>query len=168
MTHRLLFLSAAFSAVLAGVGLADSPPKGSPLSVDQARAIVAPLYEALNEPSKKDVESLLTRSTSPDFKSCGGEDNCVDRDAAIKGFKTLGAIVPDLHWAIHDVLVAGDQIIVRGEASGTPTKPFLGVAPSGKTFKVMSIDIHSVRDNQVVRVYHLENWAAALRQLAAN
>jgi len=37
----------------------------SALSVEEARTIVAPLYEALNEPAKKDVAKLLAKATSP-------------------------------------------------------------------------------------------------------
>ncbi|MCV3205596.1 ester cyclase [Mesorhizobium sp. YC-39] len=166
---RLPIWTAILTFYFAGSAPAETSSEGSSsLSLDQARAIVAPLYEALNEPAKKDVESLLTKTTSPDFRSCTGEDNCVDRDTAIAGFKALGEIVPDLQWAVRDILVAGDQIVVRGEATGTPAKPFVGVDPSGKAFKVMSIDIHSVEDGRVARTFHLEDWATGLRQLTAN
>ncbi|MDB5582460.1 MAG: hypothetical protein JWR80_7636 [Bradyrhizobium sp.] len=155
------------AAVLAGAAPAAAAPAGSSISVEEARAIIAPLYEALNEPARRDVERLLKETTSPDFTSCAGSSDCINRDAAILRFKALGEVVPDLHWVVRDVLVTGNQIIVRGEASGTPVKPFLGVAPTGKSFTVMSIDIHSVRDGRVVRTYHVESWAAALRQLTA-
>src|SRR5437773_6073076 len=41
----------------------------SSLTVEQARTIVAPLYDALNEPAKKDVAALLAKSTHPDYRS---------------------------------------------------------------------------------------------------
>src|SRR6185436_8860245 len=40
------------------------------LTVEQARGIVAPLYEALNEPTEKDVPALLANATNPDYRSC--------------------------------------------------------------------------------------------------
>ena len=67
------------------------------LTPDTARAIVAPLYEALNEPGKKDVKALLEQATTPDFLSCGNEGECVGRDAVIARFTALGQTVPNLH-----------------------------------------------------------------------
>jgi len=65
-----------------------------------------------------------------------------------------------------EVLVAGDRIIVRGQGSGTPSGAFLGIPASGKSFKIMSIDIHTIEDGKIQQSYHLEDWAGAMRQLS--
>jgi len=39
----------------------------SPLTAEQARVIVAPLYDALNQPAKKDVAVLLSKAATPDY-----------------------------------------------------------------------------------------------------
>ena len=76
--------------------------------------------------------------------------------------------MPDLAWDIKDVQVASnDTVIVRGEATGTPAREFFGVAPTGKSFRVMSIDVHTIRDGKMARSYHVEDWAGAVRQLSA-
>jgi predicted ester cyclase len=54
---------------------------------------------------------------------------------------------------------------VRSEASGTPAGDFMGVPHGGKRFSVMTIDIHTVEGNTLVRAHHVEDWAGALRQL---
>ena len=41
----------------------------SSLTVEEARRIVAPLYDALNEPGEKDVAALLAKATNPDYRS---------------------------------------------------------------------------------------------------
>ena len=46
-----------------------SAAAASPLTVEEARVIVTPLYEALNEPAKKDVAALLAKATNPDYRS---------------------------------------------------------------------------------------------------
>jgi ketosteroid isomerase-like protein len=135
---------------------------------NQARAIVAPLYDALNEPAKKDIAALLAQTTSADFLSFATEDECVGRDAVVARFTNLGKVVSDLRWTIKQIWVSGDEIIVRGEATGTPIQPFLGVQPTGKSFKTMSIDVHTVKGGKIVRTYHLENWTVAIRQLSGN
>lgn len=60
-----------------------------------------------------------------------------------------------------------DRIIVRGEATGTPVADFFGAAPTGKSFRTMAIDLFTVRDGKLTKAYHIENWTAALQQIAA-
>ena len=36
-----------------------------------------------------------------------------------------------------------------------------------ESFRIDTIDIHEVEGGQVVRVYHLEDWATAIKQLSA-
>lgn len=137
------------------------------LTVDQARALVAPFYDSLNRPAEKDVAKLFDQSTQPQWESCGANDQCLPRDKVIGRFKEFGAGVPNLKWEIKEVIVSGNRIIVRGEGSGTPAGSFLGVPAAGKSFRVMSIDVHTVESGKLVRTYHVEDWASAIRQLAA-
>jgi predicted ester cyclase len=78
----------------------------------------------------------------------------------------MGVVTPDLHWAVKDIMVIGDTIIVRGEATGTPIADFWGAKPTGKSFKTMAIDVFTVRDGKLARAYHVENWMTALQQIA--
>lgn len=50
----------------------------------------------------------------------------------------MGVTTPDLHWEVKDILVTGDRVIVRGEATGTPAAEFWGAKPTGKSFKTMA------------------------------
>ena len=56
---------------------------------------------------------------------------------------------------------------VRGEATGTPSAEFMGTPHSGKSFRVMSIDVHTIEGGKIVHSYHIEDWIGATRQLAA-
>jgi ferredoxin-nitrate reductase len=60
----------------------------------------------------------------------------------------------------------GDRVIVRSEASGTPAGEFFGVPHGGKSFKLMSIDVHTIEGGKIVRSYHVEDWLGAVRQLS--
>jgi predicted ester cyclase len=135
------------------------------LTVEQARAIVAPLYEALNEPTKKDVPALLANATNPDYQSCSTNSDCLSRDQLAGVFTALGKIIPDLHWTIKDIWTSGNRIVVRGEATGTPTGELYGVKPTGKSFKTISIDMFTVKDGKLATAYHVENWIAATEQI---
>lgn len=65
---------------------------------------------------------------------------------------------------IRDIL-CGDQIVVRGEASGTPTGTFWGAKPTGKGFRTMSMDLLTVKNGKLASAYHVENWITALRRI---
>src|SRR6476646_5129018 len=114
------------------------------LTVEQARAIVTPLYDALNEPTKKDVPALLAKAANPDYQSCSTNSECLSRDQLAGVFTALGKIIPDLHWTIKDIWTSGNRIVVRGEATGTPTGELYGAKPTGKSFKTISIDMFTV------------------------
>jgi predicted ester cyclase len=135
------------------------------VTVEQARAILAPFYDALNQPAKKDVNALLAKALHPDYKSYHTNDEWLTRDQLAEVFKNMGATIPDLKWAIRDLLTMGDQIIVRGQASGTPTGEFWGAKPTGRGFNTMAIDIFTAREGKMASCYHIENWMTALQQI---
>lgn len=68
---------------------------------------------------------------------------------------------------IKEIIVAGDKGIVRGELSGTPAGDFFGMPHTGKSFKIMALDIQTIRNGKIARTHHLEDWAAAINQLRA-
>lgn len=137
------------------------------LTVEQARKQIALFYEMLNQPASKDLKALAEQALAPDWKSYSGETEFKSREAFVGQVTGFGRLIPDLKWDIKDVLVDGNRIIVRSEASGTPVGPFFGVPPTGKSFKIMTIDIHTIQDGKAITAHHVEDWAGAIRQLNA-
>jgi predicted ester cyclase len=137
------------------------------MTVEAARASVAPFYRALDAEFAKESANLIRQATAPDWVSCRGNDVCSSRDEVIAGIAARLKSVPDLKWQIKEVLVAGNQVTIRGEATGTPAGEFMGAAHTGKSFKVMSIDVHTIESGRMVRSYHVEDWIGAVRQLTA-
>lgn len=136
------------------------------MSPEAARALVAPIYDALTHPGTKDVETLIKSVTARGFQSCSNEGECADQGAVITRFTALADVVPNLSWLIRELYVCDSHtVVVRGEASGTPVKTFLGVEPMGRSFRTMSIDLYTVVDDKIARSFHVENWSAAVRQL---
>jgi predicted SnoaL-like aldol condensation-catalyzing enzyme/predicted ester cyclase len=136
------------------------------LTKDEARKIVTPLYEALNQPAKKDVAALLAKAANADYRSYHTNEESVSRGQLADIFKMIGAAVPDLSWTIEDIQTCGDQIVVRGKATGTPTGEFWGAKPTGKSFNTMAIDIFTVKNGKLASAFHVENWVGALQQMA--
>lgn len=153
---------------LAAALLAVALPAHAEMSAESARAAVAPFYKALNAEFSNDSAELIRQATAPDWVSCRGNDVCNSRDEVIAGVAARLKSVPDLKWQIKDVIVSGNQVTVRGEATGTPTAEFFGAPHTGKSFKVMSIDVHTLDGGRMVRSWHIEDWLGAVRQLGAN
>ena len=146
--------------------IGDRFPVAQPeLTVERARRIVAPLYEALNQPQNKDVAALLAQACHADYKSYSTNEEWLSRDALAEVFQQIGASVPDLAWSITDIMVSGDRVIVRGEATGTPLGEFFGARPTGLGFKTMALDVFTVRGDKLASAYHVENWVGAIQQI---
>ena len=127
--------------------------------------IVTPLYDALNQPAKKDVGALLAKAAHPDYRSYSTNEEWLSRDQLADVFRMLGTVVPDLSWTIKDIQTFGDRVVVRGEATGTPVGELFGAKPTGKSFKTMAVDLFTVKNGKLASAYHVENWVGALQQI---
>jgi len=156
----------AVCAAVAALGLMASSARAE-ISAEAARDSVAPFYKALNAELANESAELIKQSTAPQWVSCRGNDICNSRDEVIAGIGQRLKSVPDLKWEIKEILVSGNQVTVRGEATGTPAGEFMGAPHTGKSFKVMSIDVHTLEGGKMVRSYHIEDWLGAVRQISA-
>ncbi|MEC8699945.1 MAG: ester cyclase [Pseudomonadota bacterium] len=52
------------------------------------------------------------------------------------------------------------------KCAGTPIKPIFGLEPQGRSFKIMTIDIHTVEKGRIVKSHHVEEWIEAMKQLS--
>ena len=154
-----LFACAALAVLL------TSAPASAQIAED-AGAITL-FYDALNAAPGKDVADLITRATRPEWVSCGANDVCFGRDQVITAIASRQKAIPDLKWEIREVLISDNRVIVRGEASGHPAGDFMGVPHGNKSFKLMSIDVHTIEGGRLSRSYHVEDWMGATRQLSA-
>ena len=163
MSKHLLL---AFGALLLA---SASTASAQNLTEAQARAIIAPWYSVFNVATRGDVKSIQEQVLTSDYKSCAGylPGECWGRDTSIKVVGNFATSIPDMKFDIKEVLVAGDRVIVRGEVTGTPAGELFGVPHSGKSFRMMAIDIQTIRDGKIAKTYHMENWLSALGQLRA-
>ncbi len=123
----------------AAAALLTTPLAASPQSLTeaQARAVIAPWYSLFNQPVQGDMKTLQEQVLTADYESCWG-------------------YLPSECWG-RDASIK----VVGGVAD------LFGVPHSGKSFRIMAIDIQTIRDGKIARTYHLENWLSALGQLRA-
>ena len=157
--------------LVAAAAVLTSPLSASAQSLTeaQARAVIAPWYSLFNQPVQGDMKTLQEQVLTADYQSCWGylPGECWGRDASIKVVGGFAKSIPDMKFDVKEVLVAGDRVIVRGEVTGTPAGELFGVPHTGKSFRIMAIDIQTIQDGKIARTYHIENWLSALGQLRA-
>jgi predicted ester cyclase len=164
MSKHLVVVFGGF--LLVGASTASAQDLAEP----QARAIIAPWYSLFNVATRGDVKSIQEQVLTPDYESCAGflAGECWGRDTSIKVVGNFSSSIPDMKFDIKEVLVSGDRVIVRGEVTGTPAGELFGVPHTGKSFRIMAVDIQTIRDGKIAKTYHMENWLSALNQLRAN
>jgi predicted ester cyclase len=153
------------SLVVAALSSAGSPASAQ-VTEQSARASIAPFYEALNAANVTEAPELIKQSTTPGWMTCRGNELCNSRDEVLAAVTQRLKAIPDLKWEIKEVLVSGDRVIVRGEATGTPAGELMGAATNGKSFKLMSLDVHTLDGGKIARTYHVEDWQGAFRQMS--
>ena len=164
-------LAIAGTSIIGGVTMTEAnagrSSTGSRLTEGQARAIIAPCYTLFNVAGRGDVRTVAEKVLTSDYRSCSGNQpsECQGREAEIKLVESFARTIPDMRWEMNEVLVAGDRVIVRGEQSGTPAGDLFGVPHSGKSFRMMAVDIHTIRDGKIAHTFHVEDWRGALEQL---
>ncbi|MCI0554454.1 MAG: ester cyclase [Anaerolineae bacterium] len=136
--------------------------------MENLKEIVAPFYtHCLTVNPGTNVAELMVKLLADGFQSKGSVD-VKSREQLIGQVQFFWKLIPDLKWEIQEMFQDGNTVIVRSLASGTPNGDFMGTPTDGsKSFKTMTIDIHTVENGQVVKVYHLEDWPSAIKQLKA-
>ncbi len=156
MRRLLTILTTALSLTLALPAMADD------------RAVVEAFYtDLLSKPQGDDLGQRVRNVIAEDWVTVPAGRNGPGAEGFTKTLAGFGVAIPDLNWEIQEVLQDGNRYVVRSVATGTPQKPLFGVEPKGKSFEIMTIDIHTVEDGRIVRSYHVEEWLKAAKQLSA-
>ena len=131
------------------------------------RSVVEPFYAFLSNPTSETHAEAARAAMAEGWVSIGDySGKQKTEDAFIGQIGGFGKLIPDMNWEMVEVIEAGDKVIVRGRATGTPKGPMFGVDGQGRSFEIMSIDIHTIRDGKIVDTHHVEDWAGAIRQLS--
>lgn len=82
----------------------------------------------------------------------------------VKNFSTG---FPDITITIHEIFGSHEKAAVRAEMSFTHTSTFMGITPTNKQLTIALHDFHYLKDNKIVKTWHLEDWLTMLIQTGA-
>jgi predicted ester cyclase len=135
-------------------------------SMADNKSTVQTFYDFLSNASSKDQAAAFMAVTTDNWESVGNySGKNKPREAFTGQVGGFGKLIPNLKWAVQDMHEDGDFVVVRSRATGTPKGPLFGVNGEGRSFDIMTIDIHEMKDGKIARSYHIEDWAGALQQL---
>lgn len=136
---------------------------------ERVRETVYVWYSLFNLPHRESVAAIHDRVVTSDYQSCTGDgpSEWWGKDTSIQVINGFATSIPDMRFEIKERFAIDDRVIVRGEVSGTPARDLFGgaIPQSGKRFRVMAIDIHTIEDGRIRKTYHMENWFSVLVQL---
>ncbi|MFC5586124.1 ester cyclase [Nitratireductor kimnyeongensis] len=155
MTLKTLIASAALAMAATGAFADDT-------------ASVTAFYDLLSNPGSAEEIAAFQAATADTWESVGDYSGATkSRDAFLGQMGGFGQLIPDLNWQIEAMHQDGNFVTVRSRATGTPVAQFFGVDGQGRSFDIMTIDIHEMQDGVIARSWHVEDWAGALRQLSS-
>lgn len=169
ITKKIILGFLAFALTMGTVYAQSSKEKKQ----NNMKEIVMPFYQkALTVNTESNPAEVLSQLLADDFISYGTiEAANKNKEQLIGQVGFFWKMIPDLVWEPQEVIVNGNQVIVRSKVSGTPNSPegkFFGVPTNGtKSFITMSIDIHTIENGKIAKVNHVEDWATAIKQVSA-
>jgi len=134
--------------------------------MDTFKKLVATFYnDCLTVNEKTNTNEVLEKLLADDFQSINAKETKGKAQliGQVAGFWKL---MPDMKWEIKDMVQEGNQVVVRSEFSASPKGNFMGMELDGsKTFKIMTMDMHTIENGRIKTVYHIEEWTTAIQQL---
>lgn len=113
-----------------------------------------------------DVEAL-DDCYAPDYVDHQAGMAPPNRDGVKAFIKAARTAFPDLTLTIEESLAVGDKVLSRILARGTHTGPFMGVAPTGKTFSVARFDVFRLANGRFVEHWGVIDRLSLLQQIGA-
>ena len=103
----------------------------------------------------------------------GSTENCVGLtgwttglQVALRNFQEhIASRLTDMAVTEHDVVEAGDMLVIRGTFEVTHSGQFLGVAPTGRRVCFDWIDMYRITEGRIVWRFLLCDWKGLLDKL---
>lgn len=124
--------------------------------------VVRRFWESIWTEGKAD---LLSEIFDPGIRKNG---EAVDVENFKRAVISWRRVFPDFTATIEELIPAGqDRVVSRVTYRGRQTLPWAGLPATGRTFKVVGIDIFRVRNGRVVELWHSVDHYDMAAQLGA-
>lgn len=90
-----------------------------------------------------------------------------DRDGVRQLMQDFRTAFPDLRFTVLDSVAQEDRVVLRYVVTGTHRGTFMGMPPSGRSFKINGISEYRVADGKLQEAWVQYDALGMLRQLGA-
>ncbi len=157
----LAVVAAICSAGLTHVALSQTKEGDEKMNLEQNKEIVrCYLDEIVNKGNMNALDNYLSEDVM--FNNAKGFKQ---RFPAIR--QAILSAFPDHQLTIQDQVAEADKVVTRVTFHGTHTGSFNGIAPTGKQVEWSGIAMDRIANGKVVEMWHIQNTAALLQQIAA-
>ncbi len=127
--------------------------------LDKNKDVVVRLMDAFSRADHKMLDLLM----SDDYLQHNPTPN--GREPVKRMADILHTAFPDGRMVINDMVAEGDKVVARITMTGTHTGELIGVAPTGKSVKMSSIDIWRIDDGVCVEHWDEVDRVGLFRQI---
>jgi steroid delta-isomerase-like uncharacterized protein len=87
------------------------------------------------------------------------------RDGVVRVMEAFLAAFPNTQWEAEPPIIDGDRVAVAISVTGTNFGGFMGLPPSGRSFKFNAVFVLDVRDGLIVRERRVYDFTGLLIQV---
>ena len=123
--------------------------------------------QAAEEIYNKGNYTVIDKIVSSDFiiHSLNPNKEIHGREGARNFAISLRTAFPDIKFTITDQFAEGDKVVTHFIAEGTHQGSFEGIPPTGKSFKVSSIDIDYIKNGKISECWSNLDELSLLQQI---
>lgn len=134
--------------------------------MEDLKELVKSFYtKCLTVNSETNVAEFMGNLLADNFQSENAKE-IKNKQQLIGQIQYFWKLMPDMKWEPQDITREGNCVVVRSMFSASPKGEFMGMQLDGtKKFRTMAIDMHTVENGKIAKVYHVEEWATAIAQL---
>jgi steroid delta-isomerase-like uncharacterized protein len=133
------------------------------MSTEEHKALLRRTYEAVNQKNLTAFFDLF----APDFVLHNGSMTIQGLEAFKQVEAMLLTALPDIHYAVEDLIAEGDKVAVRLTVTGTHHGVLLGVPPTGKHTTVTESAISRIVGGKIAEHWSETDLLGLLQQLGA-
>ena len=79
----------------------------------------------------------------------------------------LHQVFADFRFQVEEVIVAENRIVCRALLTSRQVGEFLGIAATGRTVVMHTMEIHTVKDGLITETWHIEDFFGTYMRLTA-
>ena len=131
------------------------------MGVEENKAIIQRLVDELN----KGNLAILDESLADNFIRTNPNQPDMDKEGYKQFITGINNSIPDIQCTIVDMVAEGDKVAYRTHITGTHNSDIMGIAPTGKQFKITEDYFSHLESGKIVEHNNLYDTLSFYQQL---